>query len=281
MHRNSAGVTVLELAVVLVTIGLLSGGILVGRDLLRSAQIQRQVAQLERYRVAFHAFELKYDCTPGDCAEASRFFSGIGVNGDGNGTIDNDLHTYYDNDNCFMHPKWNAAIEYQQFFLQLSAARLIDFTPRNPSSPLTGMPTLVLDGTSRFFAAGSVNFTAETTAGACGGGGTLVLGRDPDIKNYQKGQNALWLVACNVDYMESTPVDPQLSEFDDHCGTFVPFDLWSVDAKIDDGLPLSGDIFGFRGFYGAGAPNLCLNATMSEYAYSNSTKACQGLYMLN
>ncbi len=61
-----AGFTLIELSIVLVIIGLVVGGVLVGQDLIHSAQLRSQVTQLEKLNSAATAFRLKYNALPGD-----------------------------------------------------------------------------------------------------------------------------------------------------------------------------------------------------------------------
>lgn len=56
--RNAA-FTLIELSIVLVIIGLLVGGVLVGRDLIKSAEIRSQISQLQQYQAAINTFKAK------------------------------------------------------------------------------------------------------------------------------------------------------------------------------------------------------------------------------
>src|SRR6185369_13916635 len=90
-HASKHGFTLIELAIVLVIIGLLVGGVLVGRDLIYLAQIRAQVTQIEKYTAGVMAFRLKSACLPGDCAKANSngigTAGGYGADGNGNGDI--------------------------------------------------------------------------------------------------------------------------------------------------------------------------------------------------
>ena|SRR5258708_11008841 len=67
-QRLRAGFTLVEIAIVLVIIGLIIGGVMVGADLIAVAQVRSQIAQIERYNTATHAFQLQYNALPGDLA---------------------------------------------------------------------------------------------------------------------------------------------------------------------------------------------------------------------
>lgn len=89
------GFTLIELSVVLVIIGLLVGGILVGRDLVKAAELRATIGQVDKYNSAVQTFKLKYNALPGDVrvAEAAAFgiftlTGGTAGLGDGNGLIE-------------------------------------------------------------------------------------------------------------------------------------------------------------------------------------------------
>jgi len=71
---KTSGFTLIELSIVLVIIWLIIGGVLTGQDLIKSAEIRAQISQIEKYNTAVNAFKLKYNCTPGDCPNATDYF---------------------------------------------------------------------------------------------------------------------------------------------------------------------------------------------------------------
>ena len=96
MKQKKAGFTLLELSIVLVIIGLIIGGILVGQDLIRAAEVRSTVAQVEKYNSAVNTFRTKFDGMPGDITQtAAGYFSLFQLSsatttgqGDGNGLIE-------------------------------------------------------------------------------------------------------------------------------------------------------------------------------------------------
>ena len=92
------GFTLVEIAIVLIIIGLLLGGILKGQELINSARVRNLADQNAAVQAAYYGFIDRYRQVPGDwlATEASRAIgktvntptSGAGV---GNGRLDNNL----------------------------------------------------------------------------------------------------------------------------------------------------------------------------------------------
>jgi prepilin-type N-terminal cleavage/methylation domain-containing protein len=81
------GFTLIELAIVLVIIGLIVGGILTGQTLVEQGKQKAFISQLREYHTAFNTFYMKYDCLPGDCDKAVTYLGSTTYNGDGNKAI--------------------------------------------------------------------------------------------------------------------------------------------------------------------------------------------------
>ncbi len=77
------GFSLVELSIVLVILGLLTGGILTGQNLIRAAELRKLVTDFNVYRTAVHTFRDKYFALPGDMANATDFW-GIAAGSTGN-----------------------------------------------------------------------------------------------------------------------------------------------------------------------------------------------------
>ena len=80
-RHNKSGFTLIELSIVLVIIGLIVGGILVGQDLIKSAEMRNLASQLRQYQVATSTFRGKYNEIPGDMLYINVQAFGLGIDG--------------------------------------------------------------------------------------------------------------------------------------------------------------------------------------------------------
>ncbi len=88
MKRYTNGFTLIEIAIVLVIIGLLLGGVLKGQELITGARVRNLISQQDGIKAAFFGFQDRYRALPGDYAAASTNINGVTIAGDGNGRIE-------------------------------------------------------------------------------------------------------------------------------------------------------------------------------------------------
>ena len=85
--KDQAGFTLVEIAIVMVIIGLLIGGVLKGQAMIENAKVKRVVKQADEMRAAVMTFYDKYGVYPGDENLANVPAGGGDGAGNGNGQI--------------------------------------------------------------------------------------------------------------------------------------------------------------------------------------------------
>lgn len=109
MHRKN-GFTLIELAIVLVIIGLLLGATLKGQELINSAKVKNMAADFKNIQIQIYSYQDKYKALPGDDAAANLHVGSSATNGNGNGVIEGTFNA--------------ASGESFQFWQQLRLAKL-------------------------------------------------------------------------------------------------------------------------------------------------------------
>jgi prepilin-type N-terminal cleavage/methylation domain-containing protein len=95
-NTKQKGFTLIEIAIVLVIIGLLLGGVLKGQELINTARVRALNNTVDGVTAAWFSFQDRYRAFPGDYLDARALINlsdgaGTGINGgDGNGLVDTD-----------------------------------------------------------------------------------------------------------------------------------------------------------------------------------------------
>ncbi len=87
MSKLQKGFTLVEIAIVLVIIGLLLGGILKGQEMITQAKIKNALADFSGISAAYYGYQDRYRALPGDDPNAGSRWAG-GASGDGNGVVE-------------------------------------------------------------------------------------------------------------------------------------------------------------------------------------------------
>ncbi len=224
----SRAFSLIELSIVLVILGLLIGAILSGKSLIRASELRSITADISRVRSIVQTFREKYFYLPGDMPNAVRFWGaatgsssdGVDVacaayttaatssatcNGDGDGALGASTNRF----------------ERYRFWQHLANAGMIE-------GSYTGVQGA--GGVSEMSVGVNVYQTKVKNVGI----GSLYWGlRSSDSYHFDGDLGNVILVGKNKAAAENS-------------GRFLsPQEAWSVDKKLDDGIPATGGITPF------------------------------------
>ena len=225
----SDGFTLIELAIVLVIIGLVVGGVLVGQDLVRAAGVRATISQIEKFNTAANTFYGKYGALPGDLnGRVANTFGftprGTGISqGDGNGIIQG-ASGYGFNE---------ATGETLMFWVDLTTAN--------------GLNVNMIEGS---FSAATISGSVVITNSSLGNYfPPAKLGRGNYIYVWSKsGPSGFTIPGLSGNYLGFSAVSgvPASTGGCNGCVVSNPSltvqEAASIDAKVDDGLPQSGNV---------------------------------------
>ncbi len=86
-NKHQAGFSLIEIAIVLVIIGLLIGGVLKGQTLVKNSKIKRIATDTNAVQTAMNSYMDSYWALPGDDAGSATRWTTAAVAGNGNGLI--------------------------------------------------------------------------------------------------------------------------------------------------------------------------------------------------
>ncbi len=206
--------TLIELSISLIIIGLVVSGILIGRDLIRAAELRADISQIEKVNLSVQAFRAKYGCLPGDCADISQVLIGA-TNGDGNGRIATPGVPPDCTESAYISSEYAYAVDH------LARAGMIDNVPFNVTNlaeaGAVGKGLIELGSTTRAGIAFGCGYTDPVY---CAGGGPIT---------YQCS-----FIGLGMANKSSIYLGPE--------GIYKPAEAYQIDSKIDDGLPYSGTV---------------------------------------
>ncbi len=241
--KTSKGFTLIELSIVVVIIGLAVAGVLVGSNMRDTARLNQLISDLTSYRTSYEQFKNKYSSVPGDMVDAESYWgAGNTNNGDGDWQIVEDTEEYL----AWQHLGLSGFLKNT-----LSGSRSLG----GSNAPILGVE--IPQGPYNLSGYRMVEYDADLITGV----------------NYVSPANSIVAAAVGVATTDSKSLKR---------GVVSPQDAYSLDLKIDDGLPHQGKILGPR----ATSPFVTINCSVtqgdinSEYLVSNTEKDCQIVYLL-
>jgi prepilin-type N-terminal cleavage/methylation domain-containing protein len=134
MKRQQAGFTLVEIAIVLIIIGLLLGSILKGQEMINQAKIKGVLADFSGISAAYYGYQYRYGQIPGDDPNAAtRWTTPLPATaGNGNGVVEGSYNN--DGDPCV------ATVEACSWWDHLRRSGFVSGTGSNqPYNKLAGM----------------------------------------------------------------------------------------------------------------------------------------------
>lgn len=258
--KHSPAFSLVELSIVLVILGLLTGGILAGQSLIRAAELRTVGADIARYRAASFTFRDKYFSMPGDMTNATSVWgkdnsycsahTGTAAtpgtcNGDGNGILDENL-------------AGATTGETFQFWKQLALAGMIEGSYTGISGPTEMMH--VVPGTNAPLSKIGVNAAFSTRYNVNGNASTLQFNGAP-------GGNKMYLGTISGTNTDGDSVVMKAE------------DAWNIDTKMDDGKPGTGYITTYNNTNRPQCANSDTRAS-AEYMVTGTSIACNMIFAL-
>jgi prepilin-type N-terminal cleavage/methylation domain-containing protein len=239
--------SLVELSIVLVILGLLTGGILGGQSLIRAAELRSVSGDFTRYQAAIYTFRDKYFGLPGDITNATSFWQSNGgtgsdaacfntpstttntCNGNGNGNVEH----------------YNATIpvgEPRRAWQHLANAGLIEGTFNGDGDEMT---TPGRNAPRGRISNSAFDLVYITLGGPYG-----------EIHSAQSNGNQL-LFGTEANVARQVALKPE--------------EAWNIDTKMDDGRPDQGALQTDTVYSAACFTGAYPNAT---YALNVATTAC-------
>lgn len=221
--KKNTGFTLLELSISLVIIGLLVGGVLAGKNLIRAAQISAIMQEYKANVIAIGQFRQMYGQLPGDISTATNIW-GTGSCTWTTGAVSTGKATCNGNGDGRLQFDYGGAVtsptskdEHLLMWQHLSNAGLLPGSYNARKGPYTLGET----------------FPASKLSGA--GWWMEYLYTSHWVAPFPDLDNSNWILLLRADNIE------QWSGF--HGASIItPQEAYDIDGKMDDGLPARGHV---------------------------------------
>ena len=213
--------SLVELSIVLVILGLLTGGILTGQSLIRASELRSVATEHARFTAAVQTFRDKYFAMPGDMNNATRFWGRLNANAD---CVTNSSAAVAAPGACDGNGDGSIGIaaaalasEQFQFFRHLALAGLIEGTYSGIAGAANGNHAII-----------NVNVPPSKLSNA--GWAVFGSGVFSDTEMYL------------ADYGNVLEFGAPVTNSRMFGRALRPEEAWNIDTKMDDGRPATGRV---------------------------------------
>ncbi len=275
------GFSLVELSIVLVILGLLTGGVLVGQDLIRAAELRKIASEAQRYQTATYTFRDKYFALPGDMGNATAFWDTAGgngedyactqiattdgstCNGNNNGIIGSYLNQY--SIGTPLTTVYKDGGESVRFWQHMANAGLIEgnYTGENHATFTTGIVAGADDGNAPKSPVGASYWMPETLMARVGSTAEFSGGR---VHSFLLVPPLADIAGWGFFYHPSADV-------------LKPEETWSLDIKLDDGFPGTGKVQAQKGDCTTASGVAPPGDAGAEYVLTTEDKVCGFRYV--
>lgn len=258
--KERQGFSLVELSIVLVVIGLIAGGVLSSKNLIRSAEVKSVTSQLTNYKRAVKIFQDKYKARPGDMYNATSVWTAANAvpatcattastgaetcNGDGNGLVSGTATSH----------------ENFRFWQHLVNAGLIEGKYAGITVPGGELPGAYRN---------------------CLGGYNVPSGKISNSEfhiwnlGYLPAPGGGWAYEGDYGHIflfgQKDP-NGDIPEFE----ILTPKEAFSLDSKIDDGIPSTGNMRTYKNFTNCVTTAVVATA---QYKLDYASPACQAIFL--
>ena len=147
MKSQQSGFTLVEIAIVLVIIGLLLGGVLKGQELINSAKVKRLASEFRAIPTFIYGYQDRFRSLPGDDRDATRVGGTNATNGTrGNGVIEGAWDSENPGDESFLFWQHVRLANLAVGPTSYSGADAAAFIPRNAEGGRIGVTGTITIG---------------------------------------------------------------------------------------------------------------------------------------
>jgi len=254
-RKCQQGFTLVELAIVMIIIGLLIGGVLKGQQLIENAKVTSTIAQVKGFQAALNSFKDTYAGVPGDMANAQLRLAGCQagagnncVNGDGNGLIDDGAG----GDSTWATVTQRTWSNTVQVWKHLALADMITGVEVNAGTGTADLAWGKTHPASSLRGGYELYFDPVTSAGTSG--------------HFLRLSNG-GVSGAAINTLGTHPASPLQAA--------------NIDRKLDDGKPCTGSMLSNYGVCGGSDGCMTTTAGASNYAEQTAQKNCTLFFMID